>query len=216
MTEIADDQTTRHVTRHPDHITTTEILADPMTINLQIMIALDQPIEDATILLTAMTVIIDPNRIPEIDIGTIAVTTVIIREANHRTEMTVHPPTIDTVTGNDPTLRNLAQEAMTATAPIAPEMITRIDPATEATITLETDTSPLVEVITIRLIEEDTTLQTETAIVPDHSRLISKDVAIIRDRHPETGTILHIDPPLAQITEANPRQAHNTPHRDQE
>ena len=216
MTEIADDQTTRHVTRHPDQITTTEILADPTTINLQIMIALDQPIEDATILLTAMTVIIDPNRIPEIDIGTIAVTTVIIRKANHRTEMTVHPPTIDTVTGNDPTLRNLAQEAMTATAPIAPEMITRIDPATEATITLETDTSPLVEVITIRLIEEDTTLQTETAIVPDHSRLISKDVAIIRDRHPETGTILHIDPPLAQITEANPRQAHNTPHRDQE
>jgi hypothetical protein len=187
-----------------------------MTIDPQIMIALDQPIGNVTILLTAMTVIIDPNRIPEIDIGTIAVTTVIIRKANHRTEMTVHPPTIDTVTGNDPTLRNLAQEAMTATVPTVPKMITQIDPTTEATITLETDTSLPAEVITIRLIEADTILQTETAIVPDHSRLISKDVAIIRDRHLETGTILHIDPPLAQITEANPRQAHNTPHRDQE
>ena len=215
MTEITDGQTTRHITRHLDHITTAEILADPMTIDLQIMIALDQPIEDATILLTAMTVIIDLSRIPEIDIGTIAVTTVIIREANHRTEMTVHPPTIDTVTGNDPTLRNLAQEAMTATVPTVPKMITQIDPTTEATITPGTDTSLPAEVITIRLVEADTILQTETAIVPDHSRLISKDVAIIRDRHPETGTILHIDPPLARITEANPRQAHNTPHRDQ-
>ena len=123
---------------------------------------------------------------------------------------------INTVADSDLILRNFAQEATTATAPTDPDMITRTDLIIEAITIPETDTNLQTEITTTHLIETDTILPIETAIVQNRTHRINKDAAITRDRHPETETALRIDPLLAQITETNPLQALNTHHKDQE